>query len=902
VDTVAPDRDWIAKYIYPDDQAHVMLAIQEAVQAKVPFDLEHRVIRANGTIGWTHSRAIPILDGEGNLLEWYGMASDVTERQLNLERIRDAEQRIQLALDAGAVTGTWFWYVKEDRITADARFARSFGMDETALKKGVPLAQAVQSIHPEDESMVMSLIRQALATGGHYRAEYRVRQTNGEYRWIEANGKVIVDEQGCAVNFPGVLIDIHQRKLTELRQAALLQLGDKLRSLEDAREIAFIAAEIAGRALGVIRAGYGTIDPIRGTVDMQPDWRTEPDVVTVEGLHEFADYGSYIGELKAGRAIAIADVRSDPRTSSSAESWATLDVVALLNVPLMDGGGLAGVFLAHHNQPREWMQDEIAFVQGVADRTWAAITRAAAMRALQRMNENLEQLAAERTADRNRLWQLSNALMVLTDGEGVITAVNPAWQDTLGWSENDLIGVLYHDLIHPEDKAGSIKADDRVRKDGAMLPKFENRYRHRDGSYRWISWTAAPGEGYVIGVGHDITEEKMQAEALLRAEEQLRQSQKMEAVGQLTGGLAHDFNNLLVGISGNLEMISILISQGRLDDLQRFIQSAQDSSARAAALTHRLLAFSRRQTLAPKSTSANRLINDMQELIEHTIGPAVTLEMAMAAELWSIFIDPPQLETALLNLCINARDAMPDGGHLKIETRNEWMDAEEAASHDLPPGSYVHLCVTDTGTGMPPEVIAKAFDPFYTTKPIGQGTGLGLSMVYGFARQSGGHVRIHSAVGKGTSICIYLPRHHADEAVTEKISGLPNPVRAKNELTVLVVDDEPAVRLSITELLKELGYIVLEAAAGAEGLSLLQSDARIDLLVTDVGLSGGMNGRQLADAAHGGRPDLKVLFITGYAEAVITGENNLRPGMQIMVKPFSLEKFASRVSEMLAHT
>ena len=387
---------------------------------------------------------------------------------------------------------------------------------------------------------------------------------------------------------------------------------------------------------------------------------------------------------------------------------------------------------------------------------------------------------------------------------------------------------------------------------------------------------------------------------LMQSEAALRQSQKMEAVGQLTGGLAHDFNNLLTGIAGSLDLLKTRVEQGRLGDVDRFISAAQTSASRAAALTHRLLAFSRRQTLEPRATDMNRLVAGMEELVRRTVGPAIAVEVAGAPDLWSTLVDPSQLENALLNLCINARDAMPDGGKLTIETGNGWLDERAGRNRGLPPGAYVTLCVSDTGAGMTPEVAAKAFDPFFTTKPIGQGTGLGLSMIYGFVQQSGGQVRIHSAPGQGTAVRLYLPRHQGRAEDAEAPPDLAQAPRAQQGETVLVVDDEATVRMLVTEVLTELGYQTLEAEDGAAGLRILRSGARIDLVVTDVGLPGGMNGRQVADAARALRPGLKVLFITGYAETAVLSHGHLEPGMHVLVKPFAMEALAARVKDLLS--
>ena len=385
----------------------------------------------------------------------------------------------------------------------------------------------------------------------------------------------------------------------------------------------------------------------------------------------------------------------------------------------------------------------------------------------------------------------------------------------------------------------------------------------------------------------------------MAAEEALRQSQKMEAVGQLTGGLAHDFNNLLTGITGSLELLETRIAEGRFAAVQRYVAAAQGAARRAAALTHRLLAFSRRQTLDPKSIDVNRLVAGMEDLVRRTVGPAIHVEIVHAGGLWPTLVDPNQLENALLNLCINARDAMADGGRLTVETANKWLDERAAKARDLPSGQYVSLCVSDTGTGMPPEVIARAFEPFFTTKPLGQGTGLGLSMIYGFARQSGGQVRIYSEAGHGSTRCLYLPRDHVGSPqITDEVARAA-PAGGSGE-TVLIVDDEPTIRMLVTDVLESLGYTTIEAGDGPAGLRILQGGARVDLLITDVGLPGGMNGRQVADAARVVRPGLKTLFITGFAENAAVGNGHLDAGMEVMTKPFTLDALGARVEAILA--
>lgn len=561
--------------------------------------------------------------------------NDVTQRHDAEDRLRVSEslarenvQRVQLALAAGAIIGTWNWDLRTDRFTVDEGFARGFGLDPALGRERLSLEQIITSVHPEDRPGLIAAIDEVIARGGAYAHQYRVRRADGRYYWIEANGRVDHSPEGIALSFPGVLIDVEDR-----------------RSIEAERD----------RATAALRA----------------------------------------------------------------------------------------------------------------------------------LNDTLELRVAERTAE----------------------------------------------LIH--------------------------------------------------------------------AEEKLRQSQKMEAVGQLTGGLAHDFNNLLAGISGALDLMGMRIAQGRLNDIDKYMLAAQSAAKRAAALTHRLLAFSRRQTLDPRPLDVNLLVEGMTELIQRTVGPSILVETVSAPDLWPASVDASQLENAILNLCINSRDAMPDGGRIIIETANQWLDAEAALANDLPAGEYLSLTVTDTGTGMAPGVIAKAFDPFFTTKPIGEGTGLGLSMIYGFAKQSGGQVRISSELGKGTSMCIHLPRYHGEAGASTAAPAQSAAALTGSCGTILIVDDEPTVRLLLTDVLGDLGYTLIEAADSLTGLKLLQSDVGIDLLITDVGLPGGMNGRQMADAGREVRPGLKTLFITGYAESAALGNSSLGAGMQVLTKPFSIDVLAARVLELL---
>jgi len=529
------------------------------------------------------------------------------------------------------------------------------------------------------------------------------------------------------------------------------------------------------------------------------------------------------------------------------------------------------------------------------------------------------QVAAEQRL-RELVGTLDLAAIMVRDLGGTIRFWSRGCERLYGWTAEEAVGRSTHELLQTKFPVSLAEVEAALSRDGEW--RGDLRHVRRDGTplvaaaHKVLRHDEA---GFAVAVMESLADvtalrraqaelERLNAELevrveartaeLMAVEANLRQSQKMEAVGQLTGGLAHDFNNLLTGISGSLERLQARVAQGRLGDADRYINVAQGAAKRAAALTHRLLAFSRRQTLDPQPTDVNRLMAGMEELIRRTVGPAVTVEVVAAGGLWATSVDPSQLENALLNLCINARDAMPDGGRLTIETANRWLDQRVARERDLPPGQYVSLCVSDTGTGMTPEVAARAFDPFFTTKPIGMGTGLGLSMVYGFVRQSGGQARIYSEPGQGAMVCLYLPRHHGQANVggeADTTVGSAEAPRATQGKTVLVVDDEPAVRMLVCEVLEELGYTAIEAADGPAGLQVLRSDVPLDLLITDVGLPGGMNGRQVADAGRAVRPTLPVLFITGYAENAVVGNGHLEPGMQVLTKPFAMDALAARI-------
>ena len=527
------------------------------------------------------------------------------------------------------------------------------------------------------------------------------------------------------------------------------------------------------------------------------------------------------------------------------------------------------------------------------------------------LNESLEARVADRArqlaataaqlAETERRFHLlidavTDYAIFMLDTAGNVVSWNPGAERIKGYSSAEILGHHFSRFYTEDDRqiglprtalataerTGKYEAEGwRCRKDGTTFMANVVINAIRDASGRLLGFAK---------ITRDITEKKA-------AEEQLRQAQKMEAVGQLTGGVAHDFNNLLTVIMGNLENLDRILPPA--PSTQRIIAAALRAASRAAMLTHRLLAFSRRQPLTPEVLSANKLVAGISELLRRTLGESILIETVLAGGLWPTLADGNQLENALINLSINARDAMPEGGKLTIETANTHLDEAYARMHEeVQPGQYVGIFVTDTGAGMARETVAHAFEPFFTTKEIGQGTGLGLSQVYGFIKQSGGHVKIYSEVGLGTTVKLYLPRYRGTEqAVDEKLETHQLP-RGRSEL-VLVVEDDPDVRDYTVEMVGDLGYSVLSAPDGASALRLLDSHREVSLLFTDVGLPGGMNGRQLAEQALRRQPQLKVLYTTGYARNAIINQGRLDPAVEVVFKPFTYSDLAIKIRHIL---
>jgi PAS domain S-box-containing protein len=742
-------------------------------------------------------------------------------------------------------SGAWAWDVAADRLFADARFAQLYGLAPADARAGLATHAFFEPIDPEFRMRVRIAVAGMLHGAEVFHREYRITAADGATRWVSARGGLELDAEGRPALFSGVLTDITERKRVE-EQLRVTQTAGGVGSFDYVPGLGTATvSEQFCRLLGLHPSDALPVRTINAVVF--PD---DPPIVV--GVDAVGNQTSANAEFRIRRAdtgeVRWIARRGEMKREGSA--WGT------------------------------------RFIGVIYDVTAAK----AAEEQLRELARTLERRVEERTHERDRLWSLSRDLFLVASLDGVSSAVNPAWTDVFGYRPEDIVGRSIVELLHPDDRE-RVREAARAFRDAGSVRDLDTRMRGADGTYRWINWNAAVRGEEIYGTGRDVSQRKL-------LEEQLRQSQKMEAVGQLTGGLAHDFNNMLTGIMGGLDIVRRRIEAGRTDDLQRFIDAAINSADRAAALTHRLLAFSRRQSLDNRAVDVNALIASLEDMLRRTLGEQTRLETVLGEQAGFAWSDANQLESALLNLAINARDAMPDGGVLTISTEMAVIEERDAGRpDDAAPGDYVRVRVRDTGAGMPPDVLTKALEPFFTTKEIGQGTGLGLSMIYGFLRQTGGTIAIDSSAGQGTEISLYLPRMKPETVDSASVTRPePSAPMGRGE-TILVVEDDVSVRMLVVDVLQELGYAPLEAAHADAAMAILRH-AAVDLLVTDVGLPG-LNGRQLAGLAQDLRPGLKVLFMTGYAQDAADRSEFLGPAMTMITKPFAVDLLAQKIREIM---
>lgn len=921
----------------PDVLPSVMDRWQQSIADGEPFEMTFPLRGADGIFRPFLTRVEPVRDASGEVVRWFGVNTEIAAQNAAEKALRESEVRLRLVLDASP--GGFYAVDNEGTTTLVSRgFLAMLGFANEQDAVGRKLHDIIHHSRPDGAHYPVEEcpIYQCAATGkAAYVAEEHFFRLDGTPVPVEYWATPI-SLDGKHIGASCTIVDLTKRKEAE---AALLEESRTLETLN--RSGSAIAAELdleqlvqmvtdAGVELtgaqfgaffynvlsesgekyllyalsGADRSDFDRFGMPRATAIFHPTFMGE-GVVRSEDITNDERYG-----------------KNDPH---SGMPEGHLPVRSYLAVPVISRSGevIGGLFFGHPSVGRFTERHE-RLITGIAAQAAVGIDNARLYESVQRelaervraesslleLNETLEQRVAERTSELNMLATLvetTDVMVMACDLEYNILAVNKANADEFERiygvrpkSGDNMLALLGD---QPEQQAqvragwGRALAGEEV----SFVEDFGD--PDRDRPYYEISFRALRDDtGHQIGAYHFVTDvsERLRAQAELHeAQEALRQSQKMETVGQLTGGIAHDFNNLLQIVSGNLDILSRKMPE-EAAPLRRYAERAMVGANRAATLTQRLLAFSRRQPLVPKPTNVNRLIPGMSELLHRTLGETIEVEAVLPPRIWLVESDPNQLENAILNLALNARDAMPDGGKLTIETQNTLLDETYAAQNPgVNPGQYVLLCISDTGIGMDAETVAKAIEPFFTTKEVGKGTGLGLSMVYGFVKQSGGHLKIYSEPGEGTTAKIYLPRLVGELEVTTD-DEQPEPLAASGDETILVCEDDEDVRAYSAEVLRELGYRVLEAADGRAALALLSNlGTKVDLLFTDVVLPGGMSGADLAREAAKVRPGLKTLFTTGYARNAIVHQGRLDAGVQLITKPFSHDDLAARIRNIL---
>ncbi|MFC4254975.1 PAS domain S-box protein [Altererythrobacter xixiisoli] len=710
----------------------------------------------------------------------------------------------------------------------------------------------------------------------HYRDQELTLHRHGqpEQVWMDLDYSPVLDDQGQPAGVICFLADTTDRVQAERRATFLFDLAEDLRPLSTPAEIMALTAVRLGEKLDASRVFYAEIANGRMTVERDH----VQGVDSIVGEHSLEAFGpDLLNAYRVGTPVVVYDVQGDERLSAEARAGlGSRDVGAFVDVVLFEDTQWVGLLAVQNATPRIWTPAEEALVQDVGERVRIAIERA--------------------REERDRLWNLSQDMLARADFTGMMSAVSPAWTQVLGWTEGELLTRGYATFMHPEDMAPTLAAIAGM-SDSGEPARFENRIATRDGQWKHIEWTVAPepdGKNFVA-VGRDLSEARARAAELEVAQEALRQSQKMEAIGQLTGGVAHDFNNLLMAITSSLALLGKRLPADPA--MHRLLDNAQQGADRGAALTQRMLAFARRQDLTAERVEISALLAGLKELAQRTIGPAWPLDFHYPADVPFILADPNQIEMALINLLVNARDASPDGGSIRVEADSQMIGLDECA--DLAPGRYVRIAVIDQGTGMDAETLARATEPFFTTKGVGKGTGLGLSMIHGLARQLEGNFTLESTAGTGTTATLWLPASagETDAAVSvEPTAALATTPAAQIDrpLKILAVDDDPLILMNMAAFLEDMGHQVWEASSGAEALGICRAHPGLDLLVTDQAMPN-MTGVQLAMQLKAEQRDLPIILATGY------GEVPTDSGIEVikLSKPYSQQDLEGAITRAL---
>jgi len=783
-------------------------------------------------------------------------------------------ERLDLTMTNSDVIGAWNWDVSGDLIFTDRRFATTFGLDPEMADKGLPLEEFVNQIHVDDRARVADEIVRTIESGGAYSAEYRVVRPDGSISYVLAQGKLVVGEGGKPSRFPGVLFDITARRLAEMEAQAQ---RERYRNLFENLDSGFCVIRMIwdedGKPVDYEFIEANRAFPRHTGIENPIGKRIRRDIAPGHEQHWFDLYGNV---ARTGEPLNTEQPASE---------------------------------LDHR-----WFQVQAFPIDGVGSDNVAVLFTDTTK------NKKAElSLKASEEEFRSLSQSMLNHIWTATP-DGRIEWLNDRVLAYSGETAERLKGDGWGTILHPDDFPGAAAAWSEAVETGEVY-QVEFRIRRHDGQYRWHVVRATPvknEDGEVrrwVGSNTDIEHAKLneaalaelnatleerieeRTEELVQSQKALQQSQKMETIGKLTGGVAHDFNNLLQVVSGNLQLLAKDVAGNERAETR--VKNALAGVDRGAKLASQLLAFSRRQPLEPKVINVGRFVSGMDDLLRRSIGETVDIEVVIAEGLWNTLADPTQIENALLNLAINARDAMDGTGKLTIEASNARLDDTYTTGlDDVESGNYVLLAVTDSGTGMDETTLEQVFEPFFSTKPEGKGTGLGLSMVYGFVKQSGGHIKIYSEPGHGTTVKLYLPRALGEEE--REVMAPSGPAKGGSE-TILVVEDDDDVRATVVATLGDLGYRVLTARDAQGGLAVIESGVPVDVLFTDVVMPGKLKSPEMAKLAKASNPHLVVLFTSGYTENSIVHGGKLDPGVELLSKPYTREALDGRIRHLIAN-
>ena len=910
-------EDFLA-FVHPDDREAAAVAAARSIAEHKPYDMQFRILRPDGQERIVHSQAETYFDDSGRPIRRSGSAQDVTERAQAEEALRRSEERLRQVVRVSSIgifdhdqrTDTIYWSPAQREIYG-------WSPDEP-----VSLQKYFDCIYPEDREHVIAAVRRAHDPKVNiaFDIEHRILRRDGAVRWITMKAHTFFEGEGAErrpVRTVGATLDITERKRAEealrLQSAelesavvqgkksekalartnralkvvsecneALIRLTDEAELL---REVCRIIVETGRYELAWV--GFALHDEERSVRPAEKWGRADDylDQVKVGWADDERGHGPVGEAIRTGRPQFIRNAAADPTFAPWRKAALAHNYISVISLPLADASHVFGALSIYASELSAFDDEEMRLLNALAGNLAYGIMAIRTRVERKRSEEQLRKLSLA-------VEQSSN-IVLITNTEGVIEYVNPKFTEVTGYSANEAIGrtpALFNSRLTSDQQYREFW--DALMASGEWHGEFLN--RKKNGELFWCEEDIAPIHDSIGKITHfvavetDITERRKTAE-------QLQQAQKMETVGHLAGGIAHDFNNLLTIIQGNLELLhERLAGQG---DASGLADRALHAVGRSAELVSQLLLFSRQQFLQPQAVDVRALIGRMKDLLTSMITETVCVKVSAPDDLWHVFADPAQLENALINLAINARDAMPQGGTLSIEAENVELAPDRLpAGSDVVPGSFVRIRITDTGTGMPPEVLQRAFEPFFTTKEVGKGSGLGLSMVYGFVKQSGGHIEIDSTLGRGTHVDLYL-RKSEPERLAEVPKG---DMRSQGSgQTILVVEDNPEVRQVAVRLLREFGYSVIEARDGPTALAILESNQGVDLLFTDIVMPGGISGIELARRATNLRPGIRHLFATGYAEEVASGGNVHAMAGDILAKPYNKDDLARAVRDAL---